>query len=136
MVKLKNLSELKSGKSISQKDYVLKGIQVIRAGDISDSNKLNIKEKKIIKEGSISPLKLLTKGDIIIVSVGSKIGNCCIIDISKKYIANQNLIVLKPKESSTKLLEKIIKNKEKIRKLSKGVARLHITLKDLGEASI
>lgn len=137
MNKLSDLATLKSGITFNSSEYKDSGIAVIRATDISESNKIIIKEKKFLSSKFAENRYLLTKGDILLTKIGSRIGDCAIFDGNMSAVASKNLLIILPnKIEPSELLERIIKKKDEIKALATGVAMLCISIKSLSELCI
>lgn len=131
MPKLKDLATIRSGFKVLESDYRESGLRVLTAGDIKDTFSIIITENRFVEASESRMNHLLEQGDILMVSVGSKIGNSAIFSGNEPAIANQNLIVIKPFIDSQELLEKIIDNHSIIRDQAKGVGLQSISIKDL-----
>ena len=134
MTKLSELAEIVSGKSVLVKDYTTKGTRVLRAGDITTDNKIVFKDKKFITDATDS--KILKPNDIVMVVVGSTIGNCAPYTLKEKIVPNQNVVIIKPKIKALDLLKKLNEAKPRIKKMAKGAAYPNISTADLMNLNI
>lgn len=136
MPRLSDLATIHSGFKIHENDYRTSGLRILTASDIKDSNSILITENRFVEAKDKNLNHLLENGDILMVSVGSKLGNVAIFQGSEPTIANQNLLVIKPLGDPQELLDKLVKKKSRIVKLAKGKAMQCIVIKDLGELEL
>ncbi|MCG9874346.1 MAG: restriction endonuclease subunit S [Leptospiraceae bacterium] len=136
MLRLIDLATIHSGFKIHESDYRQAGVRVLTASDIKDFNSILITENRFVEPTDKNDKHLLEQGDILMVSVGSKVGNVAIFQGDEPTIANQNLLVIKPLDDPHELLDKLVKKKSRIVKLSKGKAMQCIVIKDLGEVEL
>lgn len=133
MPTLSDLATLYSGFKIHESDYRPSGLRVLTASDIKDSNSILITENRFVEATDKNQKHLLESGDILMVSVGSKIGNTAIFMGDDPTIVNQNIIVIKPFGDPKDLFDRLVKKRSRIVRLAKGKAMqsISISIKDL-----
>ena len=115
MPKLKDLATIRSGFKVLESDYRESGLRVLTAGDIKDTFSIIITENRFLEASESRMNHLLEQGDILMVSVGSKIG----IVFMKKLIAKKkgrpiNPNLLPTVSVSIRLTESLIEQLDKI----------------------
>jgi hypothetical protein len=131
MPTLNDLATISSGFKILESDYRPSGIRVLTASDIRESNSILITENRFVEATDKNQKHLLESGDILMVSVGSKIGNIAIFMGDDSTIVNQNIIVIKPFGDPKDLFDRLVKKHSRIVRLAKGKAMQCISNKDL-----
>ena len=138
LMKLNEICEVYSGYAIKEFNNIKNGLPVIKIGNILSDGTLNLGECQFSTE-DINEKYHSKKGDIYIALSGATTGKLGIMEDEKKFIINQRVGVIRPKQKSISqsyIKYYLLKQTERIIDEAAGCAQPNISPKQIGEYDV